>query len=267
MIGNNIFSVENTNAFTGFSESVFVGYNIGSGSAGGNFSVSGSTLVGGAINVISAANPNGSRAESIVIGHQASVNGQEAIQIGWNSFGLRGTRNRLIGNNNDFNTTGGAAGTTDNFIIGNNLTNANFGTLVTGSKFALCQDVNNFLMYGGFATGNIVLGKSSNAQKDLDTIASTNALKLVDGTRGAGNPNTGGFFYSIGGILHWVNSAGVDQNISMQAFTVATLPAAGPVGNRAYVTDALAPAFGAAVAAGGAVTIPVFYNGAAWIVG
>lgn len=53
------------------------------------------------------------------------------------------------------------------------------------------------------------------------------------------------------------------------AQTVAQLPAAataGP-GARATVTDALAPAFGVAVAAGGAVTVPVYCDGAAWLVG
>ena len=35
---------------------------------------------------------------------------------------------------------------------------------------------------------------------------------------------------------------------------------------RTYVTNALAPSFGAAVVGGGAVTIPVFYNGTNWIV-
>lgn len=51
------------------------------------------------------------------------------------------------------------------------------------------------------------------------------------------------------------------------AYTVATLPTAGTQGRRAWVTDALAPAFGAAVVGGGAVVIPVFDTGAAWIVG
>ena len=52
--------------------------------------------------------------------------------------------------------------------------------------------------------------------------------------------------------------------ISTTGYTVATLPT-GVVGMRAYVTNALAPAYGVAVAGGGAVTIPVFYNGTAWI--
>ena len=57
----------------------------------------------------------------------------------------------------------------------------------------------------------------------------------------------------------------VSGAIRTTGFTVATLPA-GTVGMRTYVTDALAPAFGVAVAGSGAVTIPVFYDGANWIV-
>ena len=50
----------------------------------------------------------------------------------------------------------------------------------------------------------------------------------------------------------------------LTGYTVATLPA-GTVGMCAYVTDALAPAWNAAVVGGGAITVRVFYNGAAWI--
>jgi len=58
----------------------------------------------------------------------------------------------------------------------------------------------------------------------------------------------------------------VSGTVTTGGYTVATLPT-GVTGARAYVTNALAPAFGSAVAGGGAVTIPVFYNGANWIVG
>jgi hypothetical protein len=57
----------------------------------------------------------------------------------------------------------------------------------------------------------------------------------------------------------------VSGAIRTTGFTVATLPA-GTVGMRTYVTDALAPSFGVTVSGGGAVTIPVFYNGTNWIV-
>ena len=51
------------------------------------------------------------------------------------------------------------------------------------------------------------------------------------------------------------------------AFTIATLPAAGTQGRRAWVTDALAPTFLGALTAGGAVVTPVFDNGTAWVAG
>ena len=59
----------------------------------------------------------------------------------------------------------------------------------------------------------------------------------------------------------------VNGTINTLGYTVATLPTAGVAGRRAYVTNALAPTFGAAVAGGGAIVIPVFDNGASWIVG
>jgi hypothetical protein len=52
-------------------------------------------------------------------------------------------------------------------------------------------------------------------------------------------------------------------------YTVATLPSAATagVGARSFVTDALAPVFGATVAAGGAVKTPVYSDGTNWKVG
>jgi hypothetical protein len=51
------------------------------------------------------------------------------------------------------------------------------------------------------------------------------------------------------------------------AYTVATLPAAGTAGRRAYVTDATAPTWLGALTGGGAVKCPVFDNGTAWVAG
>lgn len=51
------------------------------------------------------------------------------------------------------------------------------------------------------------------------------------------------------------------------AYTVATLPAAGTAGRRAYVTDATAPTFLGALTGGGSVVCPVFDNGTAWVAG
>ena len=52
-------------------------------------------------------------------------------------------------------------------------------------------------------------------------------------------------------------------------YTVATLPSAATsgAGARAFVTNALAPVFGATVAGGGAVFTPVYSDGTNWKVG
>ena len=52
-------------------------------------------------------------------------------------------------------------------------------------------------------------------------------------------------------------------------YSVATLPAASATlkGARAFVTDATAPSFLAAVTGGGAIACPVVCNGGAWLAG
>ena len=66
-------------------------------------------------------------------------------------------------------------------------------------------------------------------------------------------------------IGNLIPSSGVFTATKTNAYTVATLPAPS-LGLRALVTDALAPTALAVVAGGGAVSVPVFYNGASWIV-
>jgi hypothetical protein len=67
----------------------------------------------------------------------------------------------------------------------------------------------------------------------------------------------GGNSYLGGTTIH-------NAPVRLKGYTVATLPA-GTQGDTAFVTDALAPAFLTAVAGGGAVVTPVFYNGTNWI--
>jgi hypothetical protein len=52
-------------------------------------------------------------------------------------------------------------------------------------------------------------------------------------------------------------------------YTVATLPSAvtSGIGARSFVTDASGPTFGATVAGGGAVKVPVYSDGTDWKVG
>ena len=53
--------------------------------------------------------------------------------------------------------------------------------------------------------------------------------------------------------------------IKTGGYTVATLPAAGAAGRRAYVTDALLPLYNTVLTGAGAVVVPVFDNGVAWV--
>lgn len=55
----------------------------------------------------------------------------------------------------------------------------------------------------------------------------------------------------------------------LQNYTVATLPSAATSGKgaRSFVTDALAPVFGATVVTGGTVAVPVYSDGTNWKVG
>ena len=55
--------------------------------------------------------------------------------------------------------------------------------------------------------------------------------------------------------------------LKFPVYTVATLPAAGTAGRRAFVNNALTPVALSAVVGGGALTVPVFDNGTTWIVG
>jgi hypothetical protein len=80
--------------------------------------------------------------------------------------------------------------------------------------------------------------------------------------------NAGDAVLTLGQDLS-VTSAGAlnaGSTIKTATYTVAGLPTPA-TGMRTMVTNALAPTFGSAVAGGGAVTVPVFYNGSAWIVG
>ena len=51
--------------------------------------------------------------------------------------------------------------------------------------------------------------------------------------------------------------------VKLKGYTVATLPA-GVQGETCFVTDALAPTFGAIIVGGGAIVTPCFYNGTNW---
>jgi hypothetical protein len=75
------------------------------------------------------------------------------------------------------------------------------------------------------------------------------------------------YFNRVDAIL---NQLKTDEIIpALTNYTVATLPSAATsgTGSRSFVTDATAPTFGATVAGGGAVAVPVYSDGTDWKVG
>ena len=75
------------------------------------------------------------------------------------------------------------------------------------------------------------------------------------------------YFNRLDAILDQLKT---DQIVpALTNYTVATLPSAVTSGKgaRSFVTDALAPTFGATVVTGGAVAVPVYSDGTNWKVG
>ena len=75
------------------------------------------------------------------------------------------------------------------------------------------------------------------------------------------------YFNRVDAILDQLKTSGIQPPLTN--YTVATLPSAvtSGVGARSFVTDALAPTFGATVVTGGAVATPVYSDGTNWKVG
>lgn len=70
--------------------------------------------------------------------------------------------------------------------------------------------------------------------------------------------------YTNAGTIRFGGAVVLDAPIRLKAYTVATLPA-GTQGDSAFVTDALAPTFLAALVGGGAVVTPSFFDGTSWV--
>jgi hypothetical protein len=75
------------------------------------------------------------------------------------------------------------------------------------------------------------------------------------------------YFNRVDAILDQLKTSEIQPPLTN--YTVATLPSAVTSGKgaRSFVTDALAPVFGATVATGGAVAVPVYSDGTNWKVG
>jgi hypothetical protein len=144
-------------------------------------------------------------------------------------------------------------------FTGTTNTNAVLGSAITTGTIGI----------GGTAgTGTITVGQSTvsqttNIQAGATASGSTKTIAL--GTGGlAGSTTSIAIGSTTGTSITTIN--GITKQ---QTYTVATLPSAvtSGVGARSFVTDALAPTFGATVVTGGAVAVPVYSDGTNWKVG
>lgn len=107
---------------------------------------------------------------------------------------------------------------------------------------------------GSLGTGT---GASGNIVFQVGTPATSGSTQHTAST-GLTLSNVG----TSGTAAHRATFAGT---VATAGYTVATLPAAGTAGRRAYVTDATAPTYLGALTGGGSVVCPVFDNGTAWV--
>ena len=159
-------------------------------------------------------------------------------------------------------TVAGSRGGTDTNVAGGDLTirpGAGTGS-ATGSSIIFQTPT---------ATGS---GTKGQTQTTRLTVNETDGVVLPNTTFYRGFRVDGTTSIKIAG-MNSSNKISIDPDeqgsvfggtVRLKVYTVATLPA-GTVGDTAYVTDATAPTYLGALTGGGAVTTPVFYNGAAWI--
>jgi hypothetical protein len=170
-------------------------------------------------------------------------------------------------------TVGATTANTGKFTTLEATSTGKFGGNVTinnasnfGSKLEVTGETATGGVVGGFISSNSG-GKSRLWFTDNITYNWTfgtngDALTANSGSNGATAGTEQLRLTTTGLTITGLISAGT--TIKTAGYTVATLPT-GVTGARAYVTNALAPSYGAAVVGGGAVTIPVFYDGSAWI--
>jgi hypothetical protein len=245
-----------------FANTVFIGNQAGmSGGAAGRGNFAGTVVVGGL-----AGQSNQDFNLCTIVGFSAVSGTRNAniIAIGAMCGATAPTGGNQILIGASINAAGTIATASRNIMIGNG---ANPAAAVYTNKFIVEMNdsviARQCIFFGDMTTGCLTIGVSTDAV-DRD-MPGTNLLKLINGTSTGAAPSGGGFFQVIAGELFWTASSNVRTQLSQgTSFTVATLPGGAFQGQRAYVNNALAPAFAAIVAGGGAVFTPVYFDGAAW---
>jgi hypothetical protein len=191
IIGNTIAS------FSNISTTVLIGSSITIGATAPGSSV----LIG---NGISMTGNNGGDDRNVGIGQGQSITGVQSTVLG------QGAKSPATLAQNTGNIIIGAS-------AGVSLAANTQGVLVIEEAIATLGSAGvKALIFGNFIAGNIIFGNSTvAANRDFGGAPGTNMVKLLNGTAATGAAIIGGgYFYVIAGVLHWVDSSGVDSQLS-----------------------------------------------------
>jgi hypothetical protein len=272
-------------------DNIALGYNAGNTNLVGSNSIYiGSGALGTGTNeIVIGANATGSGDNSVVIGNTSTtgtiLRGAVAIN---NSGGLSVTgalnlsglssanQNIATSQTSGSLTIGGTSGTgaitlgrstvnqTVNIATGGNgngnTKTVNIGTGATNSGSTNNINIGPILGAGTLTFGQATGSQTTNIQAGATASGSTKTMSI--GTGGLAGSTTNIAIGSTAGT----STTTVNGLLRQQTYLVAGLPT-GSAGARSFVTNALAPTFGAAVVGGGAVGVPVYHDGTSWKVG
>ena len=206
------------------------------------------------------------------IGRNNVSSGNGASSIGFGNGGGVGTAigsgNSIFGASSTFATGSIGYGNqaSDNFAISLGTSNISVGQNATSigslcdarGVAAVAMGLYAFARYDQAVA--IGIGTDANATNAAIFGHAPNTYSVINST-----PDTLMVAYEGTNFLLDANKITANKPLVFKDYTVATLPT-GVNYMRAFVSDALAPVFGAAVVGGGAVKIPVYYDGT-WRVG
>jgi hypothetical protein len=153
----------------------------------------------------------------------------------------------------------GAYGNTDQFVVRRN------STVILGTD----NGSNNWNFQGNAVSMGALTATTGQFSAATNSTSSSTGTIILSGLGGIG---VGGSIWAHGSIVSETGSINAQAGSVLGAnfigtvYLVSTLPA-NIAGTRAFVSDALAPTFGASVVGGGTVTVPVYADGASWKVG
>jgi hypothetical protein len=237
------------NTFASGAQNTATGYQSGFNTSTGSQNV---------FNGFQAGYSNTTALETTAIGFQAlysNVSGNSNTAIGkYSLYFVTSSNNSAIGANSLYNTTSGSlnVGLGKSTLYANN---SGSGNTAVGYQAGYGNGSANANTTGSYNTylGYLTVGSGVNNINEL--VIGSNGVGLGSNTTVIGNTST-----------TLTQTYGVTKSTN---YTVATLPSASTsgVGAKAFVTDALAPTFGATVATGGAIPVPVYSDGTNWKVG